>query len=197
VLDVQCWKQTSTPFLKNNSTRFTTNFHGALTFETFNGAQSTIASGATTYFTGTIQEFNNTVARGTLVHCVRYSPRSDGSSVMLLHPYRTSTATLASGANTIVTLPSVGDEVYKVITTFTSTASPWKKVYELTVYLGTDIRTVTQIALLADYYAGDQAAPVFSMSGAALVATQASWPANTIQCTVSVSQIGISGAAVF
>lgn len=197
-MNVQVWKQTALPFIKNNSIRLVTNYNGTMTFEVFSGLAFKIADGSTNvYFVGSVSELNNLAQAGVLRQCRRFTARADGSVTMLMDPYKTARAIMIAGANIIASPPTVQDETYFVTAIFTSSASPWRLVYLLAVNMGAITKSVTTIAQITAYFAGDLPAPTFSMVGNDVVATQAGWPAATVSVDVSVAQIGLSTVGAF
>lgn len=196
-LSFQIWKQTATAVLVNNTTRFSTNFHGSITLELFGTADATTwnfcNNTRNTYFLGTISSLQNKTQRGTLVLCDTFETKPDGTVSALLKPYKIEALAMVSGANTIASIPGSTTETYFVRLRFADSASAARKVYLLAVNLDvTGVHTVTTISQLEDYYGGSMPYPTFSMSGQSLVATAAF--ATTVSCTGTISKIGIGEA---
>ena len=196
-LSFQIWKQTATAVLVNNTTRFSTNFHGSITLELFGTADATTwkfcNNTRNTYFLGTISSLQNKTQRGTLVLCDTFETKPDGTVSALLKPYKIEALAMVSGANTIAFIPGSTTETYFVRLRFANSGSAARKVYLLAVNLDfSGVHTVTTISQLEDYYGGGMPYPTFSMSGQSLVATAAF--AATVSCTGTVTKIGIGDA---
>lgn len=196
-LSFQIWKNTTAKVLANNTSRYSTNFHGNVTLELFGAAAAAkwkfCNDSRNTYFLGTLSSLQDVTQRGTLVLCDTFETKSDGTVSALLKPYRIEALTMASGANTIAALPGSTTETYLIKLRFADSSSPARKAYLLVVNLdASGVHTVTNIAQLEDYYGGSMPYPTFSMSGQSLVATAAF--AATVTCTGTVSKIGIGDA---
>jgi hypothetical protein len=194
-LSIQTWKQSGTPFIRNDSTRFGNNFHGVLTFETFGPNAFDIADTAGAqgvWLNGSFHDFNMKVRQGALSIVDGFKLRADGAIFGRHKPKPVIAKVLPAGGGAILSMYAISGETYKVIVRFTSSASPWQRAYELTCFNEPNIPKVTVIANLQEYYSGDLSPPVFSLSGGVLSAVGSGWPANTVHVWATATQIGDS-----
>ena len=205
-MSFQCWKQTTTAVIRNNSTRPQCNTHGVMTFEAFGVNQFELVAstkwnataGQQLYHVGGIVDFNNLAKIGLVRQMQNLAVLSNGTIRGMRNPYIVPVSTMAAGAvaNTITPLPFVDGELFQVVIDMKSSASPCSKVFVLQCYQYSGISSVTQLSKPVAYYDGDLGDPVFSMSGANLVATgAANWPANTVTISATVTQISGSRSA--
>lgn len=205
-MSFQCWKQTSTAVIRNNSSRPVCNAYGVVTFETFGGNQFEIvastkwnaAAGQQLYHVGGVVDFNNVAKLGLLRQMQNLAVLSNGTVRGLRNPYVVPVATMAAGAvaNTITALPFVDGELFQVVIDMKSSASPCSKVFVLQCYKYSVASFVTQLSKPVAYFDGDLGDPVFSMSGNNLIATGAgNWPANTVTISATVTQLSGSRSA--
>ena len=202
----QCWKRTSTAVIRNNSSRPVCNTHGVMTFETFGGNQFELVAstkwnataGQQLYHVGGVVDFNNVAKLGLLRQMQNLAVLSNGTIRGLRNPYIVPVSTMAAGAvaNTITSLPFVDGELFQVVIDMKSSASPCSKVFVLQCYQSSGISSVSKLSKPVAYYDGDLGDPVFSISGANLVATGAgNWPANTVTISATVTQLSGSRSA--
>jgi hypothetical protein len=198
-LSGQAWKQTAVEFIRNNSTRFVNNVHGAMTFEVFGGNKFKVVDGAgKLYSLGGVMDISNCAKRGLLQLVDGLTARADGSLSMRLKPFKLDAALMVAGANNLVQLPGAGGETYEITVTFYDSGSPWRRVFVLHQHNGVGQFFVKIANDVVNYFGGNQPDPAFSMgAGNVLVATQAAWPANRIYAVVNVVQIGFNEDGTF
>lgn len=200
-LSFQIWKNTNLPVIENNSTLPNQSTHGTITSEYFVEGKNVFCSGTNKiHHVGNITfGTSDKTELGSMVLMESFSTNSTGVRGGWGKSYKEPKAgKLIGGANVIAKLYATHQEVYKVFAVFTSNASPWTYAYELTVFCSSLApSSVTKVATLSSYFAGNHPEPVFSYVNGELIAEQAEWPEDTIECSVSVTQIASSATSSF
>ena len=195
-MSFQLWKKTTTPAIVNNSTRYTTSFHGVITLELFDTSATNpwvIANDANkTFFVGSVccgtGGSSATVSYGSFTPCRSLEVLNNGTVSANRGTYQIPKKSMVSGSNVLCTFPIVGNEMYLVRAEFMdSTANSPTKTYLLIVSASGSIKTVNTISQTIDWFGGLMPYPTFSISGSTLVATAEF--NTTVVCSVSITQI--------
>lgn len=194
-LSFQIWKNTITPVLINNTTRFTTCFHGNITLELFSGGSSSNWTFANdnynSYLLGSLMIGSGgpSVLGGSLILCTSFEVSVTGTVNAPRKTYKVPAIAMINGANTLITLPVVTDESYLVRVSFNDFAAPGSvKAYILAICFARSSNGVSTLAQPIDFFGGSMATPVFSISGTSLIATASFL--TSVYCNTTITQIG-------
>ena len=187
-LNFTCWTRSPISIIKNEGSA-QTNFYGAIGIEPFlTNEYINLSEGNTVYYNGTIQTNNQALKIGNLIQCLRIQQNSDGSLNAFKTP-RSYYKQLSAGDTVLTGLANDGEDV----TISIIISAPFYE-YQFTLlatkHYAANTGNVTTLANQRSFNQTGYDSPTFSFSNNQIIISNSNYPANTVNCYYTVTQIG-------